>query len=74
MGNTYGIMTGMSSPIIVLLTSDKSPLPTGTISQVKITSLTRLNASPYHNNTMQCNATPENDLFFSRMKPRGFPH
>lgn len=35
MGNTYGIMTGISSPIIVLLTSDDSPLPTGKIDQVR---------------------------------------
>lgn len=27
MGGTYGIMTGISSPLIVLLTSEDSPLP-----------------------------------------------
>lgn len=33
MGGSYGIMTGISSPIIVALTSrDASPLPTGAIS------------------------------------------
>lgn len=33
MGCTYGIMTGFASPIIVLLTSEHSPLPSGKISE-----------------------------------------
>lgn len=35
MGLSYGIMTGISSPMIVLLTSDKSPLPCGRITQAR---------------------------------------
>lgn len=44
MGGTYGIMTGFSSPIILLLTSNHSPLPTGKISEDDASWITSLKA------------------------------
>lgn len=44
MGGTYGIMTGFSSPIIILLTSDHSPLPSGKITENDASWITSLKA------------------------------
>lgn len=45
MGATYGIMTGISSPMIVLLTSEKSPLKTGAISNEEASWIPALKAA-----------------------------
>lgn len=44
MGGTYGLMTGLSSPLIVLLQSDHSPLPSGRISDNDASWITSLKA------------------------------